>query len=88
LRALINAGLIDPFLDGSTIRYAVIDADNEDPTVPSNDRAPQMNNRAERLLLELVLIAGDHRLAGKELGELGTSVAARDASTESNRPRS
>jgi len=26
LRALTNAGLIEPFLDGRTIRYAVVDA--------------------------------------------------------------
>jgi hypothetical protein len=30
LRALINAGLIKPYLDGWTIRYAVVDADNAD----------------------------------------------------------
>jgi hypothetical protein len=34
LRALINAGLIEPFLDGTTVRYAVVDASNEDPTSP------------------------------------------------------
>jgi hypothetical protein len=31
LRALTNAGLIEPFLDGGSIRYRVADA-NEDPT--------------------------------------------------------
>ena len=32
LRALINAGVIKPYLDGGTIRYAVVDAGKEDPT--------------------------------------------------------
>lgn len=29
LRALINAGLIEPFVNGRSIRYAVVDANNE-----------------------------------------------------------
>lgn len=32
LRALTNAGLIEPFLDGRTIRYAVVDANDETAT--------------------------------------------------------
>jgi hypothetical protein len=34
LRALIKARLIKPYLDGETIRYAVVDADSEDPSRP------------------------------------------------------
>ncbi len=74
LRALTNAGLIEPFLDGGTIRYAVVDANEEDPNRPFRDGEPQMGNRDERLLLAaagLALIAGGHKLLDKELGELG-----------------
>ena len=32
LRVLTNAGLIEPFLDGRTIRYAAVDANQKAPT--------------------------------------------------------
>lgn len=32
LRALIRAGLIEPLVDGRTVRYALVDANNDQPT--------------------------------------------------------
>jgi hypothetical protein len=49
LRALINAGLVEPSLDGGTIRYAAVDVNNEAPCDNVDDREPQNSNRDERV---------------------------------------